>query len=64
MPSYILKTSVVRVRDVHKAVSSESIQELNPFELVESEKNRKSEIIYLQNSGFKEGDKVYDLLLD
>jgi len=50
--------------EIQNGVSSESIQELNPFELVENDKNRKEEIIYLQSSGFKEGDKVYDLLFD
>ncbi len=50
--------------EIQNGVSSESIQELNPFELVESDNNRKEEIIHLQNSGFKEGDVVYALLFE
>ena len=61
--SRVLVTSRI-YSEIQNGVSSESIQELNPFELVESEQNRKEEITYLQNSGFKEGDKVYDLLFD
>ena len=61
--SRVLVTSRI-YSEIQNGVSSESIQELNPFELVENDKNRKEEIIYLQSSGFKEGDKVYDLLFD
>lgn len=50
--------------EIQNEVSSESIQELNPFDLSDADKIGEKEKITLKNAGFKEGEKMYDLLVD
>ena len=50
--------------EIQNGVFSESIQELNPFDLSDADKIGKRKIINLKNSGFKKGEKMYDLLVD